>query len=220
MSEALAGDFVTVAEASERWSVPARRIRHVLERSVKRGETPPETLQKTFRTKTGERSAVAYPVAWLGTLIDVENPQAETLQRSVAERSANEAKQIAEPLQRSAPERSELSDWKARALVAEARAELLEKSVADAQKATADTASDRDAWKDQAASLTEALQRAQDEARASRLIGGGRAVQQIEASGLTGGDSSGDTAQGGGITAPTVPEGEKRSLWSWLRRVW
>ena len=202
MSEDLAGDFVTVAEASERWSVPARRIRHVLERSVKRGETPPETLQKTFRTKTGERSAVAYPVAWLGTLIDVENPQAETLQRSAFERSANEAKQIAEPLQRSAPERSELSDWKARALVAEARAELLEKSVTDVQ-------AERDRWADQGASLTEALRAAQDEARAARLMPS-RPAMQIEPLETPRADSSEGTGSGGGIVSPGT---EKRPWW-------
>lgn len=84
-----------------------------------------------------------------------------------------------------------------------------------------DTASDRDAWKEQAARLDtrlaealEALQRAQDEARASRLIGGGRAAMQIEASGLTAGDSSEGSGPGGGIVPP---ESVTRPWWAFWK---
>jgi hypothetical protein len=207
-------EFVTIAEAAERWSVPARRVRHVLERCAKRGGNVPQTLQKTFRTKTGERSAVAYPVAWLGALLEAEPTQEETLQRSASERSANEAKRGAEPFQHSAPERSEgdaelpSSDWKARALVAEARAELLATSLADTQ-------SERDRWASQAESLAEALQRAQDEARAARLIGG-RPMQQIEAHAAPAGDSDASEALGGALYTPR----QKTGFWSFLRRWW
>ncbi|WP_309709889.1 hypothetical protein, partial [Armatimonas sp.] len=86
-------------------------------------------------------------------------------------------------------ERRRASDLEKRAAVAEARAELLEKSLTDTQ-------GERDRWASQAESLTEALQRAQDETRAARLIGG-RQVQQIEAAGLTVGDSSGDSTPEG-----------------------
>jgi hypothetical protein len=70
-------------------------------------------------------------------------------------------------------ERRRASESEKRAAVAEARAELLEKSLTDTQ-------GERDRWASQAESLTEALQRSQDETRAARLIGG-RQVQQIEA---------------------------------------
>lgn len=207
-----ASKFVTVAEASERWGVPARRVRHVLERSAKRGETAPETFQKTFRTRTGERSAVAYPVAWLGALLEANISQAETLQHSEGERSANEAKQSAEPFQHSAPERFEdpegAGDWRARALVAEARAELLERELGD--------------WKGQALSLTEALQRAQNETRAVRALSS-RPAMQIEAAPTPGGEASmlhrGDSSQvpgpGDGITPPSTIA---RPWWQFWRR--
>ena len=101
-----------------------------------------------------------------------------TFQHSAQERSANEAKHGGE---RSVAESTERSDWKARALVAEARAELLEV--------------DQDAWKTQAAKEGErlgdmgerlgealrALAQAQDETRAARLIGGRGAGAMIEA---------------------------------------
>jgi len=65
----------------------------------------------------------------------------------------------------------------------------------------ADTQADRDAWKEQAQTLTEALRAAQDEARAARLIGG-RPMQQIEAQNLTAGDSGASEASGGPLDTP------------------
>lgn len=80
----------------------------------------------------------------------------------------------------------------------------------------ADTQTDRDAWKEQAQTLTEALRAAQDEARAARLIGA-RPMQQIEAPGLAGGDSGEVSASGGGITTPSISEEPKRGFWA---RLW
>lgn len=80
--------------------------------------------------------------------------------------------------------RDELENEKRRAAVLEAERDGLTARLAD-------TASDRDAWKEQAGRLDtrlaealEALQRAQDEVRSARLIGQ-RFPMQLEASGLT-----------------------------------
>jgi hypothetical protein len=93
----------------------------------------------------------------------------------------------------------ELAEALQRAAVAEARAELLER--------------ERNDWKEQASSLTEALRAAQDEARAARVIGQ-RQVQQIEASGLSAGDSGEAVASGGGITTSSTTE---RSWWQFWK---
>ena len=77
----------------------------------------------------------------------------------------------------------------------------------------ADTQTDRDAWKEQAQTLTEALRAAQDEARAARLIGG-RPMQQIEAQNLTGGDSGADEVPGGGIDSTDRRQRPWWAVWS------
>ena len=104
---------------------------------------------------------------------------------------------------------SALADAEKRAAVAEARADLLERELG--------------AWKEQSGRLDsrlaealEALQRAQDEARAARLIGG-RGAMQIEASGLTSGDSGEVSSAGEGITTPSASEEPKRGFWA---RLW
>jgi hypothetical protein len=109
-----------------------------------------------------------------------------------------------------------ISEAEKRAAVLEAERDGLTARLADAQKAALDTASDRDAWKEQAQTLTEALRAAQDEARAARLIGG-RPMQQIEAQNLTAGDSGASEASGGGITTPSASEEPKRGFWARLR---
>lgn len=93
----------------------------------------------------------------------------------------------------------------------------------------ADTASDRDAWKEQAGRLDtrlaealEALQRAQDAERSARLIGQ-RSAMQIEA--VSGGspprsdtpDGSHSSPDTPGGTIP-LPESEKRPFWAFWRR--
>lgn len=77
----------------------------------------------------------------------------------------------------------------------------------------ADTQTDRDAWKEQAQTLTEALRAAQDEARAARLIGG-RPMQQIEAAGLAGDAQSAVSSAGEGITTPSASD---RSWWQFWK---
>ena len=91
--------------------------------------------------------------------------------------------------------RLELEIEKRRAAVAEAERDGLKERLADTQ-------AERDRL---SRNLDEALaiaRAAQDQERAGRLLGSGRTVQQIEASGLTGGDSSGDSGMGVGIVPP------------------
>ena len=204
--------FLTVAEASERWGVSTRRVRHVLERSAKHSANVPQTRQKTFRTKTGERSAVAYPADWIGALLTKNEESALHQERSANTPNiphGNIPKQGAETFQHSAPERSDEDDWKTRAMVAEARAELLEKAITDTQ-------AERDAWKEQATRDSErlgealrALAQAQDETRAARLISG-RTVQQIEAEQQTLIPASGES--------PEKKEDKSSPWWAFLRR--
>lgn len=86
---------------------------------------------------------------------------------------------------------SELELEKRRSAVLEAEKEGLMARLADASQHLSETVSDRDAWREQAGRLDTrlaealgALQQAQDEARAARLIGQ-RSMMQLEASGLT-----------------------------------
>ena len=97
-----------------------------------------------------------------------------------------------------------------RAAVAEARAELLATSLADTQ-------AERDRWQEQAREALEVARAAQDQERAGRLLGSGRAVQQIEASGLTGGDSGVSEVSGGMLDTPSASEEPKRGFWA---RLW
>ena len=92
----------------------------------------------------------------------------------------------------------------------------------------ADTASDRDAWKEQAARLDtrlaealEALQRAQDEARASRLIGQW-SVPMLSPLETADGSQSSPDVPGGTIprrsSEASAPDTTKRPFWAFWRK--
>ena len=97
----------------------------------------------------------------------------------------------------------------------------LKERLADAQKAAADTASDRDAWKEQAARLDtrlaealEALQRSQDAERSARLIGQRPAPMLSPLETADGSQSSPDVPGG---TIPS-PDPGKRPFWARWKR--
>lgn len=107
--------------------------------------------------------------------------------------------------------------------VAEARADLLEKSIADTQ-------AERDAWKEQAARDSErlgealrALQQAQDETRAVRALSTRASVGLIEPQAAQNGPQGGDTVPEAPMepptkdrsfdTADTAQDGQKRGFW-------
>ena len=63
-----ASDHLTISEAAARFGVPPRALRRAIERCQNVPETFPRTVQKTVRTKTGERSAVAFPLPFVERL--------------------------------------------------------------------------------------------------------------------------------------------------------
>ncbi len=82
----------------------------------------------------------------------------------------------------------------------------------------ADTQAERDRWQEQAREAMEVARAAQDQERAGRLLGSSRAPVQIEASGLTAGDSGEVSSAGGGIVPPAPVEAAPGGFWSRLFR--
>lgn len=221
-------DLLTVQEAAEALSVSAPRLRRLLTRPEWSQRTETRTRQTRTGTRTGtvlNRSllpelrkalnSVGAPVDGEGKPAEVRTSDTErereqdatetgTRTRTVRNENGNESNGSgADP---------DGSDWRARALVAEAEKEGLIARLAD-------TASDRDAWKAQAQEAMELARAAQDEARAARLIGG-RGPVQIEAGEVS---QKRDTKKGEpapvehGADEPTV---QHRGFLSFLRRWW
>ena len=193
MAEAIPSDaFVTVAEAARALGVDARQVRRWADHLE-----PKDKGQDTQRTHKGQ------------PIVTVRLSSVEALQKgdSRGETSKDTAKgqskdtaprPVLVSLDMSFEIAAKLADAEKRAAVAEARAELLER--------------ERNDWKEQASSLTEALRAAQDEARAARLMPS-RAAMQIEAAGLTAGDSGEGSVSGGGITAPDAVRAPWWAFW-------
>lgn len=186
-------DLLTVQEAAEALSVSAPRLRRLLARP----EWSQRTETRTRQTRTGTRTATVLNRSLLPEL------------REALETSAAPSSTIEQERERDATgtgtdrnENENAPDWKTRALIAESERDGLTARLAD-------TASDRDAWKAQAQSLTEALQRAQDEARAARALSS-RSAMQIEAAPTPSGDSS-PVSSGGVIPSP--PSQAERPWW-------
>ncbi len=62
------GDWLTISEAAARFAVSPRALRRAIERCQNVPETFPQTVQKTVHTKTGERSAAAFPLSFVERL--------------------------------------------------------------------------------------------------------------------------------------------------------
>jgi chromosome segregation ATPase len=205
--------FVTVAEAA--------RALQLSERQARRRAA---VLQATGRTRTDGRTRLV-TVADMMTVrpdTDKKNPpastdaSAETTGRTDGHDRMTDRTDIKNDRTdvRMEELRSELEAEKRRSAVLEAqkqgaedRAALLERELGD--------------WKSQAQELTQALQRAQDEARAARVMSSGRVVQQIEPSGFTGDTQSGDTAPGGPLDTQgtsEAQEGKRAGFWAMLFR--
>ncbi len=162
-------EFVTVAEAARALGLSERQVRRYTSQ-----------LQPTDKRQDSKRQHKGQPVG-LVRLLSVESLLKSDLRRGESTGIANgHASGVpVEPTGKptDTPVGSvpvELAEALQRAAVAEARAELLEKSVTNVQ-------AERDAWKEQTGSLTEALRAAQDEARAARVIGN-REIRQVESS--------------------------------------
>ena len=185
-------EFVTVAEAAEALSVSAPRLRRLLARPEWSERTETRTRQTRTGTRTGtvlNRSLLPELVIALestGAPVDVEGKTEERERERIATGTRTGTGTVRNENENA----TQGEDWRTRALVAEARAELLER--------------ERNDWKEQAAGALEALQRAQDEARAARLIGG-REIRQVE-----GFEASGEP--------PATQEDKPRPWWAYLNR--
>ena len=197
-------EFVTVAEAARALQLSERQVRRYL-----------PLLRPTDKRQDANRQHKGQPVG----LVSLEALRKASTKDSNTEKPSGTANGHATgvPVETSGKASgvpvellAALAEANQRAAVAEARAELLATSLADVQR-------ERNDWKEQAAGALEALQRAQDEARAARLMPT-RAAMQIEASGLTGGDSGVSEVSGGGITTLETVETIKQGFWGRLFR--
>ena len=181
--EPTAEDLLTVAEAAEALGVSVPRLRRVLGRPEWSGRTETRTRQ----TRTGTRTGTVLNSSLLPELklfLEESNSFPSPVEREREQDATETGTRTGTVRNENGNESngSDHHDWKARALVAEAEKEGLTLRLAD-------TASDRDAWKEQAGKLDsrlaealEALQRAQDETRATRALSA-RSAMQIEAVG-------------------------------------
>ena len=208
--------FVTVADAARALNLSERQVRRYAGRMAESDRLPAQNVRPHDRpgpdTMTGP-SPARVRLSALALLARKVMSEAEALDKASSVSSEVTGSSPAQaghddrlpsesvrPLpgvvsENMAAIRAELEIEKRRAAVAEAERDGLKERLADTQ-------AERDRL---SRNLDEALaiaRAAQDQERAGRLLGSGRTVQQIEASGLTGGDSSGDSGMGVGIVPP------------------
>lgn len=190
-------EFVTISRASILLEAPERTVRRM---AAKLADTDRQL------SATGARlvrlSALA---ASMGKELPLA-PVADT-QSDLADVEEQDGRQVADTSEALADKEpglsatfSDLADAEKRAAVAEARAELLERELAD--------------WKGQAREAMELARAAQDEVRAVRALSS-RSTVQIEAAPTPGGSHSSPEGSGGVIPLPVVPE---RPWWQFWRR--
>ncbi len=187
--------WVSISEASIRLGVPERTARRA---AGKLADTDRQVADNGRQRVRLEALAVVLGVRQSTTVEGEPVRQTSESGRqkadSVSDNGRQEADTGAEPMRGAG--RSE--DWRARALVAEARAELLERELGD--------------WKEQAREALHALQQAQDDARAARLMPTGRGPGLIASQETAGSPESSPSVPGGASAPP------KRSLWPWKRK--
>ena len=207
-----ADTFVTVAEAARALNLSERQVRRYAGRMAESDRLPAQNVRPGPDTMTGP-SPARVRLSALALLARKVMSEAEALDKASSVSSEVTGSSPAQaghddrlpsesvrPLpgvvsENMAAIRAELEIEKRRAAVAEVERDGLKERLADTQ-------AERDRL---SRNLDEALaiaRAAQDQERAGRLLGSGRTVQQIEASGLTGGDSSGDSGMGVGIVPP------------------
>lgn len=196
------GEFVTVAEAASALGLSERQVRRLIAR-----------LEPTDKRQDSNRLHKGQPVA-LVRLLSVEALQkreGESTGKANGQQEAGPvgstgkptAGPVGEVLQLAPDIAQKLADAEKRAAVAEARADLLERELGD--------------WKEQAGTYSErlgealrALQQAQEETRAARLLPSGRGPGLIASQETTGGDSGGASVPSG-VSAPSPRP--KRAWW-------
>jgi len=186
------GEFVTVAEAATALGLSERQVRRLIAR-----------LEPTDKRQDSNRLHKGRPVA-LVRLLSVEalqksapvegEPTGKPNGQQAASPVDSTGKPTAGPVALSVEVAQQLAEAEKRAAVAEARAELLERELGD--------------WKGQAREALRALQQAQEETRAARLMPAGRGPGLIASQETAGGDSGGAGPSAGGV-------GPKRPWWHW-----
>lgn len=206
-------EFVTVSEAARALQLSERQVRRYL-----------PLLDPTDKRQDPKRQHKGQPVA-LVSLAALETLQKQgTAEEKPSGKPNGHSSGV--PVEPSGTARGvpvavapvelleRLAEAEKRTAVLEAERDGLMARLADATKHQADTATDRDAWKAQAQDLTQALQRAQDEARAARLIGG-RAAPALSALETSDGSQSSPSVSGGVIDRPEAVE---RPWWAFWRK--
>lgn len=191
------GEFVTVAEAAKALGLSERQVRRLIAR-----------LEPTDKRQDSNRLHKGQPVA-LVRLLSVEalqkregEPTGKTSGQQEAGPVVTTGKPTAGPVETPVDLAQKLADAEKRAAVAEARAELLERELGD--------------WKGQAREALHALQQAQEESRAARLMPAGRGLGLIAPQESAGGDSGGDSVPSRG----SAPPAQRRSLLERIRGWW
>lgn len=188
--------WVSISEASIRLGVPERTARRA---AGKLADTDRQVADNGRQRVRLEALAVVLGVRQMtdkgGQVVD--NPP--SVEGEPVRQTSESGRQEADSVSDNGRQEADTGgDWRARALVAEARAELLERELGD--------------WKEQAREALHALQQAQDDARAARLMPAGRGPGLIASQDARNGDSTGESVPSG-VSAPP-----KRSLWPWRRK--
>jgi hypothetical protein len=198
------GEFVTVAEAASALGLSERQVRRLIAR-----------LEPTDKRQDSNRLHKGQPVA-LVRLLSVEALQKREGEPTGKPNGTQEAgpvdptgKPTAGPVALSVEVAQKLAEAEKRAAVAEARADLLERELGD--------------WKEQAGTYSErlgealrALQQAQEETRAARLMPAGRGPGLIASQETTGSPESSPSVPSG-VSAPLA---QRKGFFERIRRWW
>jgi hypothetical protein len=218
MSDSDSAEFLSVVDAAALLRLPERTIRRygqrLTEGNVRHERAPTGQVRKLFRLEAlrdaAKGSADSDKVAVSESVKPVK-PSAESVKVTLSELSDSDRGSA-----ESQALRDRLAEAEKQAAVAQARAELLEKTITDTQ-------ADRDAWKEQAARDSErlgealrALAQAQDETRAVRALSARANVGLIEPQGAQNGPQGAESVPEAPMeppTADTAQNGQRRGFW-------
>jgi len=211
--------FLTVAEAAQELGVSAPRLRRLLTRPEWSERTETRTRQTRTGTRTGtvlNRSlldALRADLESMGAPIEGPLPETEREREQFGTRTGTGTRTRQNENGNESNGSPELFQLREKLAAITAERDGLKERLTDTQ-------AERDAWKEQAGTYSErlgealrALQQAQDEARAARLMPAGRGPGLIASQDAQNGDSTGATAQSG-ASAP------REGILAKLRKLW
>jgi hypothetical protein len=227
MPESSSEVFVSISRASQLLEAPERTVRRMADKLADTDRQLADTGGQKARLV--RLSALAHLmgreiVADSGRHSDDSGSTVTQESADLLARIAELEALVADSGRQLADKEKALSDKEKVTLEAQKAADVAEAEKRGLEARLADTQAERDRLIKEKAEdsekftkVLEALQRAQDETRAARVMSSGRVVQQIEASGLAGDAQSEVSAAGGGITTPSATEEPKRGFWARLR---